>query len=138
MEERDAALDELRNQLLRAQNHMKKQADQNRREVEFPVGELVYLKIQPYMLKSLATRINQKISPRYYGPFKIVERMGAVAYKLKLPPGSQVHPVFHVALLKKCVSATAVTQALPTALTTDWELKVEPLEALAIRKNSQG
>ena len=63
--------------------------------------------------------------------------MGPIAYKLELPPGSQVHPVFHVALLKKCVSATAVTQALPTALTTDWELKVEPLEALAIRKNSQ-
>ena len=105
--------------------------------MEFQLGDFVYLKIQPYMLKSLATRINQKLSPRYYCPFKIVERMGPIAYKLQLPR-SQVHPVFHVALLKKCVSSIAVSQLLPTALTTDWELKVEPLEALAIRKNSQG
>ena len=81
---------------------------------------MVYLNIQPYKLKTLATRMNQKLSPRYYGPYEVLDRIGAVAYKLKLPPGSLVHPIFHVSLLKKCLALNVVSQPLATGLTNDW------------------
>ena len=104
LRERDSILDELKWQLIQVQNRMKVQADKKRRDLESEVADMVYLRIQPYKLKSSTNRMNQKLSPRFYGPFKVLERVGAVAYKLKLPLESLVHPIFHVSLLKKCVA----------------------------------
>ncbi|CAJ2641126.1 unnamed protein product [Trifolium pratense] len=83
--ERNEMLGELREQLLKAQDVMRSQANKHRRNVKFKAGDMVYLKIQPYKLKSLAKRMNQKLSPRFYGPYEIEQKIGAVAYKLKLP-----------------------------------------------------
>ena len=117
---------------------MKVQADKKRRDLEFEVGDMVYLRIQPYKLKSLANRMNQKLSSRFYGPFEILEKVGAVAYKLKLPPQSLVHPIFHISLLKKCVGPNVVPQPLPAELTEEWELRMQPDKVLATRKNHAG
>lgn len=68
----------------------------------------MYLKNQPYKLKKLATMVNQKLSSTYHGPFKVLEKIGEVAYRLKLPDDTKVHPVFHVALPKKAVTADTV------------------------------
>lgn len=107
---RNDLLKELQEQLLKAQNRMKTQANSHRREVEFQVGDMVYLKMQPYKMKSLAKRVNQKLSLRYNGPYEIEQKIGAIAYKLKLPVDAKVHPMFHVSLLKKLVAPTRLLQ----------------------------
>jgi len=79
---------------------MKKQANKNRRHMEFVVGDLVLVKLQPYRQHSLALRNNHKLTMRYFGLFEIIDRIGTVAYKLKLPPIAVIHPMFHVLGLK--------------------------------------
>ena len=64
---RDVVLDELKENLRLAQQRMKLLADKHRRELTFEVGDWVYLKIQPYRLKSLAKKRNEKLSPRFFG-----------------------------------------------------------------------
>lgn len=102
---------------------MKNQEDKSRRELEFQVGDLVYLKLQPYRQQSVATRACAKLAPRYYGPFDVIQRVGKVAYKLQLPPTSRIHPVFHVSQLKKAVGQSNATSILPPNIsaTLVWE-----------------
>lgn len=75
-------MQQLLQHLLRVQQRQKHQADKIRTERQFQVGQHVYVKLQPYMQTSLAQRLNQKLSFRYFGPFPILEKIGAVAYKL--------------------------------------------------------
>lgn len=86
----------IQQQLLRAQQRMQNQADKRRSEREFQVGDMVYLKLQPHIQSSVAFRTNHKLSFRFFEPFKILARVGAVAYKLDLPQSTLIHPVVHV------------------------------------------
>jgi hypothetical protein len=65
----------LQQQLLRAQQRMKSQADKHRTERSFAVGEKVYLKLQPYVQSSVARRSNQKLSYKFFGPYKILQKV---------------------------------------------------------------
>ncbi|XP_076935364.1 uncharacterized protein LOC143601991 [Bidens hawaiensis] len=79
---------------------MKQQADKRRSERELEVGTWAYLKLRPYMQNSMRVHKHSKLAPKYFGPFLIVERIGKMAYLLDLPHEAQIHPVFHVSLLK--------------------------------------
>lgn len=87
-EAKDLAISALKENLQVAQNQMKKMADRKRRELKFKVGDEVFLKLRPYRQRSLAKKRSKKLAPRYYGPYRIVEEIGEVAYKLDSPTRS--------------------------------------------------
>ncbi|KAL9254229.1 Transposon Ty3-I Gag-Pol polyprotein-like protein [Drosera capensis] len=84
-----------------AQDRQKSHADVRRRPLEFLVGNHIFLKVSP---TKGVMRFGKKgkLSPRYIGPFEILERIGEVAYRLALPVGlAGIHDVFHVSMLRK-------------------------------------
>ena len=91
----------IRQCLLTAQSRQKRYAGVRRRPLEFEVGDHVFLKVIP---KRGVVRFGrrEKLSPRFIGPFEILERIGTVAYRLALPPSmSGVHEAFHVSMLRR-------------------------------------
>ena len=97
-------ISQIRNNLLAARSRQKSYADKHRKPLEFNVGDLMLLKVSPW--KGVVQFGKKgKLAPRYVGPFKILERIGKVAYKLDLPQElSNVHPTFHISNLKKCLA----------------------------------
>jgi hypothetical protein len=103
IEEKKVMMDLVKQHLARAQLRMKVQADKKRYERSFQIGDMVYVRLQPYVQSSLAHRANQKLVFRFFGPFKVLSTVGSVAYKLELSASSTIHPVFHVSQLKRAV-----------------------------------
>ncbi|EHA8590231.1 putative Phosphate transporter pho1-like 10 [Cocos nucifera] len=64
----------------------------------------------------MQARTNMKLTPKYYEPFPLIQRISLVAFELQLPPNNSIHPVFHVSLLKKKVgNNTKASTTLPSA-----------------------
>jgi hypothetical protein len=126
LQQRELMLKLIQQHLLRAQQRIKSQADKGRTEREFAVGDMVYLKLQPYVQSSVAPRAAHKLSFKFFGPYMILARVGKVAYKLQLPSSATIHPVIHVSQLKRAVGNRPVSAALPDTLS---HIQV-PLQAL--------
>jgi hypothetical protein len=93
----------IRRRMLTAQSWQKNYTDKHRCQLEFNVGNLVYLKVSP-MKGVVRFGKKGKLSPRYVGPFEVKEVVGPVAYKVELPPAlSEIHNVFHILTLRKHV-----------------------------------
>ncbi|GJQ98022.1 putative reverse transcriptase domain-containing protein [Tanacetum coccineum] len=93
---------QIKQRMQAARDRQKSYADLKRKPMEFQVGDKVMLKVSPW---KGVVRFGKrgKLNPRYVGPFKVLEKVGSVAYKLELPEElSRVHNTFHVSNLKKC------------------------------------
>ncbi|GJU55342.1 putative reverse transcriptase domain-containing protein [Tanacetum coccineum] len=96
---------QIKQRMQAARDRQKSYADLKRKPMEFQVGDKVMLKFSPW---KGVIRYGKwgKLNPRYVGPFKVLEKVGSVAYKLELPEElSRVHNTFHVSNLKKCYAA---------------------------------
>ena len=118
----------IRQRLLTAQSRQKSYADVRRRPLEFEVGDRVFLKAIP---KRGVVRFDKrgKLSPRFIGPFEMLERMGTVAYRLTLSPSmSSVHEVFHVSMLREYTPNLAhVVDWGPIEIDTDGTFEEGPM-----------
>jgi hypothetical protein len=130
LEERDQILRDARDHLLKAQHRMTQVYNKHHKEKQFDVGNWVYLKLQLYRQSSVESRNNAKLAAKYYGPFKILKKIGPVAYLLELPKESKLHPVFHVSVLKKYVGTTIPMEAKLPGIPS---LQIQPLAILEQR-----
>ncbi|GJW15096.1 putative reverse transcriptase domain-containing protein [Tanacetum coccineum] len=98
----------IKEKLKAARDRQKSYADNRRKSLEFEVGDRVMLKVSPWK-GVIRFGKKGKLAPRYVGPFEILERIGPVAYWLRLPEElSGVHDTFHVSNLKKCLAEASL------------------------------
>jgi hypothetical protein len=98
--ERQELFEQAQDSLRKARKRMLKYANQKRRLLEFSVGDKVLLKLTPQIWKKILGTKHRGLVPRYDGPFEVIEKVGAVAYRLKLPERLKLHPTFHVSYLR--------------------------------------
>ncbi|XP_075080049.1 uncharacterized protein LOC142165382 [Nicotiana tabacum] len=104
----------IRQRLLATQSRQKSYADKRRRDLVFTIGDKVFLRVSP-MKGVMRFGKRGKLSPRFIGPYEILDRVGAVAYCLALPPElSFIHLVFHVSMLRKFISDSSQVLEAPT------------------------
>ena len=96
-------LRELKDNLHRAQNQQKLYANKKRVEHTFEIGDLVYLRLQPYRKAYIKKSGAEKLKSHFYGPYEVQRIIGEVSYELKFPPRSKIHNVFHVSCLKRAL-----------------------------------
>ena len=84
-------------------------------------------------MRVLSKKYNEKLAPKYFGPYTIIQQINSVAYKLALLPESRLHPVFHVSQLKQMLGNPDWVLPLPSTVTNDLEWVVEPLQIKDIK-----
>jgi hypothetical protein len=134
IQESQDILKELKDHLQRAQNQHKLYADRHRVERTFEVGDLVYLRLQPYRQASIKKNGTEKLKPRFYGPYRVKRKVGEVAYELELPQGSKIHNVFHVSCLKRALGQHVVANEELPPVDEEGHLILIPEEVLEVRE----
>ena len=126
----------IRDKVKQAQDRQKSYADNRRRPLEFAEGDHVFLKVTP-RLRLKGPFKSRKLSPRYVGPYEILERIGEVAYRLALPPSlSEMHDVFHVSQLRKFIP-DPLQPVLPDTVEIEPDLTFEPLPSYIVGRETK-
>ena len=125
------AVKKIRARMETAQSRQNSYADKRRRPLEFQEGDFVFLKVAPFKGVIRFGR-RGKLNPRFIGPYKILKRIGKVAYMLDLPADLvKVHNVFHVSMLKKYVAdASHVLEREPLEMHEDLSSEERPVQIL--------
>jgi hypothetical protein len=127
-------LKELKDHLQRAHTQQKVQEDKHRVERTFEVGDLVYLRLQPYRQASIKRSGGEKLQPRFFGPYRISRKVGVVAYELELPHGSKIHNIFHMSCLKRAINQHITPLEVLPPLDEEGQLVLVPEEILEVRE----
>jgi hypothetical protein len=69
---------------------------------------------------------DNKLSPKYYGPYNVIQKIGTIAYKLEFPASSRVHPIFHVSCLKKVIGDKIPVQSIFPELDEEGKIMLDP------------
>ena len=91
-----------------AKANQERNANKSRRDVTFTIGEQVLLSTNHINLASQALRPSKKLQHRFIGPYRIIQKVSPVAYKLDIPDTLRIHPVFHVSLLRPYRDPTSI------------------------------
>jgi hypothetical protein len=126
MQARLTTLTNIKHNMQLAQNKMKRYANKKRSERELQVGDMAYLKMQPYRHSSLGIHNSLKLHSKFYGPFKVLKRIGQVVYKLLLPDNCTIHLVFHISQLKKHIGQKVIPQNNLPLTDSDGNIKMFP------------
>lgn len=140
LKERQIISKQLRENLIKAQARMKQYAYSKISERTFEVGDLVFIKLQPYRQSSVIVRKNLKLSSKFFGPYPIIKKISSVAYELQLPVESRIHPVFHVFQLKKKLGPKDFSIKEQPLSTPEGQLMAEPVAILnwrMVKRNNQ-
>jgi hypothetical protein len=121
VEEVEETIHRIQDNMRAVKSRQEAYANKRHRPLEFEIGDHVYLRVSPMKgMKRLGMK--GKLAPRCIGPFPILKKCGAVAYKLDLPPSlAEVHNIFHVSQLKKYLKAP-VDIVLPEVTTLEADL----------------
>ncbi|CAA0816697.1 Unknown protein [Striga hermonthica] len=119
----DFMLRELKKILEGSINRMKAYHYGKRRDEEFEPGDLVFLKLRPFRQRTTAQRAATKIGVRYYGTYKILAKIGKVAYRLELPGDSHIHPIIHVSQLKRSLGEAQLAKDKLPAVAPDGKFR---------------
>ena len=113
---------------------MKQQSDEHCSEWSFNFGDWVFLRLQSYKQMSLKNnKKDNKLSPKYYDPYKVLQKIGSMAYKLELPTSLWVHPFFHVSCLNKVIGEKLQVQTILPEIDEEGKIILEPKEITKIR-----
>lgn len=121
----DDELSRIKKHIKHAQHRQKFYYDKSKRRVDFKEGDLVFLQVKPKRTTLILGK-DKRLTPRFAGPFKILKKIGNLAYRLDLPSHVKAHPVFHVTLLKKYVANANHVLQETSRLKDDGTLEVHP------------
>ncbi|GJT29214.1 putative reverse transcriptase domain-containing protein [Tanacetum coccineum] len=131
VQETTEKISQIKDRLKAARDRQKSYADKRRKPLEFSVGDYVLLKVSPWK-GVVRFRKKGKLTPRFVGPFEIIEKVGPMAYRVDFPEKlNEVHDTFHVSNLKKCL-ADPTLQVPLDEISVDAKLNFveEPMEIL--------